>query len=486
VRRDITFVFFAFSLLCLAVVPRMFDRGMFLDGITYAALARNLAEGRGSLWHPHYTETVYPDFHEQPTLGIGLQAIAFRVFGDHLFVERLYSFVVAVLTFALMMWTWHASRHLAGDRIGSWVAPVLWITAPVVSWALSNNMLEATQTMFALLAVGAMLESLRRQGTSRVAWGLAGGVGVAVAVLVKGPVGLFPLAAPWAYWVAALLTRPPDGAAERRFSRVLTVALCQLVGTAVVCTAVWSYGPARDGLRAYVAQQLRPTLTGSRETSAHRLRFAKTTAQEVLPMAVLAGVTLLLARRRGADRATPLDRHRAATFFLLGCAATVPLGISPKQSGHYVVPAMPMFALGFASLIASRMESLLQSARAARWARNAAVLLLTATALGAFVRWVAPWRDAARLRDLDRVLAVVPPGTTVHLCPQAQMDWSLHAYAQRLARISLDSQRTRRQWGMAPANSACVVPRTCRLVPIGTSTLVLYECGTRGDKPTKQ
>jgi 4-amino-4-deoxy-L-arabinose transferase-like glycosyltransferase len=472
-------VLFAFSLLCVSVMPRLADRGMFLDGVTYAVLARNLAEGQGTLWHPHYTETVYPDFHEQPPVGIGLQALAFRVFGDHLFVERLYSFAVGVLTLGLVAWVWGAGRSTSGAG-GRWVAAALWITAPVVSWALANNMLEGTQSVFTLFAVGAVLESIRHQGTRRVAWALSSGVSVAVAVLVKGPVGLFPLATPWACWAGALQLRVPPDVALRRLSRAVAVAAIQFGGTALVFAAVSMYAPAREGVESYVAQQLRPTLAGARETSSHRLRFVKTTAQEVLPMAVLAAAVIVVSRRWRLDGSTQLDRHRATTFFLLGCAATLPLAISPKQSGHYIVPAMPMFALGFGSLIASRTESILQSARAARWVRRLAVFLLVAAVAGWIVRWVAPWRDATRLRDLDRVFSVVPPGTTLHLCPQAQTDWGLHAYAQRLWRANLDIRELRREWGIAPGSGSCAVPAGCRMVPIGTVTLVLYECGARG------
>ena len=74
-----------------AVLPRLAHRGMFLDGITYASIARNLAEGRGRFWEPFYTATIYPAFHEHPPLAFWLQSLWFRALGDHLFVERAYS-----------------------------------------------------------------------------------------------------------------------------------------------------------------------------------------------------------------------------------------------------------------------------------------------------------------------------------------------------------------------------------------------------------
>ena len=52
-----------------ATVPRLAHRGMFVDGVTYASIARNLAEGRGTFWTPSYTATIYPQFHDHPPLG---------------------------------------------------------------------------------------------------------------------------------------------------------------------------------------------------------------------------------------------------------------------------------------------------------------------------------------------------------------------------------------------------------------------------------
>src|SRR5262245_12228702 len=66
-----------------AFVPRVAHRGMFVDGVTYASVARNLAEGRGRFWAPSYTATLYPEFYEHPPLGFWLQSRWFRLLGDH-------------------------------------------------------------------------------------------------------------------------------------------------------------------------------------------------------------------------------------------------------------------------------------------------------------------------------------------------------------------------------------------------------------------
>jgi len=145
----------------------MAQPGMFIDGVTYAVIARNLAEGIGSFWFPFYTASVYPQFHEQPPLGFGLQAAAFAVFGDHLAVERVYSLVMGCLTAGLLVAIWRRTIHAAAHE---WLPVVFWLLPSTVTWSIVNNMLENTQTVFTTAAVLAFICSLH---ASRAAWAWA-------------------------------------------------------------------------------------------------------------------------------------------------------------------------------------------------------------------------------------------------------------------------------------------------------------------------
>src|SRR5262245_65331367 len=116
----------------------MTQRGMFVDGVTYAVVARNMAQGVGSFWKPAFSATVYPEFYEQPPLGVGLQALAFALFGDHLAVERIFSVVVFAVHALLIVAIW---RLLLPRRYD--VIPLFfWILPAAVTWAVVNNMLE--------------------------------------------------------------------------------------------------------------------------------------------------------------------------------------------------------------------------------------------------------------------------------------------------------------------------------------------------------
>jgi 4-amino-4-deoxy-L-arabinose transferase-like glycosyltransferase len=79
------------------LLPALVQQGMFLDGVSYACIARNMAIGLGDFSHPHYTTTLYPVCYEQPPLVYWLQSLFFRLLGDHFWVERLYAICMAVV-----------------------------------------------------------------------------------------------------------------------------------------------------------------------------------------------------------------------------------------------------------------------------------------------------------------------------------------------------------------------------------------------------
>ena len=367
-----------------ATVPRLAHRGMFVDGVTYASIARNLAEGRGTFWVPSYTATLYPQFHEHPPLGFWLQSLWFRLLGDHLFVERLYTAVVALATGVLIGLIWrrldtdaassgdhvveddgrgtagYSARDDCGQAEGGqcgqngldWVPLVLWIAVPVVSWSIVGNLLETTVALFTTGAVLSSLaavsdtsgESRRDNPASKVTafdattgWSVLSGFCVVAAGLTKGPVGLFPLVAPLAFLLL------PNGRHAWRALVVqwTTVAACALL--------LWTSGTARASLTQYVNQQVMAALAGQREVSGS-MAIVKTLLQGVLLPMVGVGALAIAATRRFV-LPSPTARIRALAFFSVGLSGTLPILASAKQAGHYLVPAVPLFALAVALVI---------------------------------------------------------------------------------------------------------------------------------------
>jgi 4-amino-4-deoxy-L-arabinose transferase-like glycosyltransferase len=462
----------AFRLLTIAafaaaIVPRLAHRGMFVDGVTYASIARNLAEGRGSFWAPSYTATIYPTFHDHPPLGLWLQSLWFRVLGDHLFVERAYSLTAAVATAALIAAIWRdLERKGVVPVFLGWWPILLWIAVPVVSWAIVGNLLETTVALFTTAATLAALHGVVATRSVRaIGWGALSGAFVVAAGLTKGPVGLFPLVAPLTFVLLPYACRVP-----------LTL-FAQWIAVAAAGGALLAFPMSRASLNEYVNVQVLAAVSGQREVSAGSLTILKDLVQQVmLPMAGMAILAVAAARRFEAPSSD--SRKYATAFTMLGLAATLPILASAKQAGHYLVPAVPLYVLAAAVALAPTWAVFGDGfgRGAARWVSLASVLILAVAAGAAFL----PGRDEARLANLDTLAASVPRGATIGICPAVNDDWGLHAWFERRFGVSLDADGGQgRSWFLkttSRAADACRPPQ-CPPVTDPTRDLVLLKCG---------
>ena len=105
-KRFYPFLFVVVALFILLLSPTLFSDGMFMDGLMYASVARNLAEGDGSFWMLRFSDTHLSAFHEHPPLVMGLQSLFFRLFGDSILVEKLYSMVTYLISGGILFLIW--------------------------------------------------------------------------------------------------------------------------------------------------------------------------------------------------------------------------------------------------------------------------------------------------------------------------------------------------------------------------------------------
>lgn len=453
-------------------VPRAAQPGMFVDGVTYASIARNLAAGVGSFWAPSYTATVYPVFREHPPLGFALEAAAFAAFGDHLAVERACSILFGAATALLMMRLW---RKTTGTTAHEWVPVVFWLLPSTVTWGIVNNLLEPSQTMFTTAAVLAFVLALR-SGRAAIAWACVAGAAIVCAFLVKGPTGLFPLAAPL---VAAAVF--PD---RRRVA--LRIGVLMLVAVAGAAVVLLGAETSRGALTEYWNQQVMASVQGVRGGGRWGSVVRHLVAGVLVRMAVLLVLVWTIVRvARGASGVArrPPDRW---TWFFLGMAVcgSLPVAFSARVSGHYLVPAIPMFALAFAGLAESVLAPTLSA-----WARPGsiagriavtlgAVLLAGALALPLAGVTMEP-RDVEWMADYQRLAPSMPRTATIATCDAASGDWGSHAYLQRFFRVSLDPDSVGpRAHFLQFLERPCDAPPGC-LPEAAGSRLALLTCSTR-------
>lgn len=245
---------------CLGILARIVQLSINLDGGIYATLARNLAQGRGSPWALHFSNSFFNVFAEHPPLMMWLEAVCFTIFGDSIAVEKGFSLLTFFVSTALLYQLWKYVND--DDTLMQKAFPfalLLLLFSGRVSYGYANGLLENLLTIFSLTSVLLIFVAYKRQSSFFSLWRMglvaAAGLFICLSMLTKGPVGLFPLAAPGIYW---LIFRKP-----KLLAVVADIVLILFV-IAVFLAFIYSFTASREGLERYITAQLLPSLRGDR------------------------------------------------------------------------------------------------------------------------------------------------------------------------------------------------------------------------------
>ncbi|MFZ4614266.1 MAG: hypothetical protein ACOYNH_11335, partial [Bacteroidia bacterium] len=141
----------------------------------------------------------------------------------------------------------------------------------------------------------------------------------------------------------------------------------------------------------------------------------------------------------------PILKHnftKAALFFLLGLAGVLPIMISRKQSGFYILATFPFFAISLGILSVVLVEFLLSKIRY----QSNGFLIFKWISLGIFFIGVilsiyfsdSISRDKNMIEDTHIILSVLNKGTIISIHPNMDDDWVLKGYYGRYKNVSLD------------------------------------------------
>ncbi|MBL7827865.1 MAG: hypothetical protein JNJ57_14645, partial [Saprospiraceae bacterium] len=254
--------------------------------------------------------------------------------------------------------------------------------------------------------------------------------GILCAVGTKGPVGLFPLAVP-AAWYFARKQGTFQTSVWRSLWLVSAVVLCWL--------AILHWNPELQEYHDnYLKTRLLPTLEGVRdEVAAYRFKFL----EDLLSQWILAGaLSLILWWRCGKEQRSAVQWEPVRYFLLIGLAGTFPLAFSAKQSAHYLAPAMPFFALAFAAFMVQVLPPIKLNDRMSKWFRGAMAVLLFSALLFSISKAGNYARDKAMIEDVKLLIQTVGKNTAIGTSKPFGENWGLIAYLSRLGNVHLEFQ----------------------------------------------
>lgn len=450
VRANVAFTLLIAAIAASLWLPNLFTYGMFMDGVINASVAKLYAEGTGSFFHlqeRYYENGAYVG---HPPLAFVMQAGFFKLFGTAYYMDKLYSMLCAIAQLLLIIYAWRTIVTDKKMKSYTWLPCLLWLISPIISWGYSSNLLENSMSLFTTAALIVVLAYVHNGKHVLLTATLVGALTFA-AVLCKGPVGLFVLAAP------LLLVEVNEGYNLKKavgFSAIMLSTFAALLGGLLLLP------DARQLASAYLNTQLSPSVSTEGASLLNRFQLIPNLLKALLPLLIIAAV-VLIGKRWLPYKDDRQERMLGIRLILLGLAATLPIMLSNKQSAFYVIPAIPVFALAFALLIVSPIRMLCERFIKARMRiaiTALSVVCIVAIALQSIWNNGNIIRDVEMLRDLERVSKVM--GEDEKLLDQYgefAAEYHLKAYLNRLYGKTIYAQG-KQTWVIIKKDNPYLVP----------------------------
>ena len=415
------------GLFLILVSKNLLTEGMFLDGVTYACISRNMACGLGSFWNPSYTQTIGHVFHSHPPLAFGLEALFFKVLGDHWWVEKLYSVLAFLFTGLLIALIW---KRTTNNLRWAWLPLLFWLVMPLATWCATNNMLENTMSVFVLLSVYLMIVGYQR---NHKIWLFLSAVALLLAFLSKGFTGLFPLVFPILYCAFDQKRKWIQGPID---SLILLVSIAVFAGIMfLVCPG--SFGYIKDYIRLQV---IGGGLHEATASSRYYIVFALL-QQLMIPYVIAMALVISKARSKVNNKVFefPPDKAWFYVFLIMGLVGVLPIMVSVKQRDFYMLAALPFFALACGHITLSMLTLWLPkiTPKVRGWMTLGAGCVVLLGVVLNVVHIGKYGRDEALIEEVKQRIAEYEGNNVIEITPEEYTQWAKHAYFMRYGKISL-------------------------------------------------
>lgn len=422
--------------IAMTFLPRSLDHTVFVDGLAYASIARNMAMGQGSFWEPHFSESFWlsfnqlcPFFCEHPPLMLWLQSLLFCVIGDNTLVENVYNFIVLLASVYFISSIWkQLFRHTPDFQKQAWLPVWMWYGLKVVWWSIPNNLLDTTMAVFCMAACLFQLKAFN--SSKRTFYWILAGIMAFLACMTKGPVGLFPLALPVIYVIAI------DQKSIKIAIIGLLITTCSFT---VFLMLLMMYPPANFFLTSYFQGQVVLALMKKREKVGEGLGshmyLLILLFKNIIPHLVFL-MGLIVANMMARLEIRLLRQTQKVIWFVLLIIASIvlPMSISVKQADYYLMPTLPFVGIFFGACTAELLLRL--SARFAFVSR----IIFPALAMVFCIVMIYQFNhlEEDKMYQKSRKISEhVPPNSKIFLSPGISTYSEIHTPFQRYARLSI-------------------------------------------------
>jgi len=421
--------------------------GLFDDGVFYGSISRNLAtEPRENAWQLVVSLTLDDRFNGHPPFMFWLQSYFFTILGDHFWVEKVFSFCCLLLSLLAIKSIWNLLLPKA--KLYAYLPVFCWLLTPMTWWSFGNNMLENLLTVLDLWAVFFIFKYIfaNKWFNINVLYII---ILLISASLTKGPVGLYPLAV---FATIFILGK------KEQFYKTCVAVISTVFGIISFYTVlILTNQPAQEFLYRYIELQISPSLSGLSAATSRFLILQKIVEENLILLALI--LTSLFVQKWKKIIVSQFNWVAFNTFIFIALSATLPMMISPKQLGFYIVPALPFFALAAAVLLLPAAEYLRRYQGDWRWLWRAINVGIIACFILFYTNFGTIGRNKQMLADVQIINKKIAAHTVVRLQNELYKTWNLHGYLYRFGYINLicDDSHSYRYW-LVEKNTPFVLP----------------------------
>ncbi len=462
---------FTLSLVFGLTLPVLIQHAMFQDAMLYSSVSHNLSIGFGTFWFPQYSALNIegiPSFHEQPPLVFGIQALFFKMLGDSIYVERIYTFIMLLLHLVLINELWKTIfRNNKKYRDYGWLPILFFIIIPICHWSFRNNMLENTLSIFTLSSIIISYRQIISGKTNFFKWFLSG-VFIFLASFSKGVPGFFPLIFPFVFWI---ITKKISLKQMLIFTGILSSA------PLLIYFVILLFPEGRESLSIYFFQRLLGRVH-TMPTTSYRLDVAWRVFTELIPVLILTTIIFFI-KRKIVKSNFIFTKTDFLLFLAIGLSGSLPLMLTSVQKGFYLVPSMPYFSIAFAIVIVPGIFDLVSKinvhSKKLKIVRFLSIVVFASVIVFTGFQKNQISRHEDMFRDVNKIGNLVPQFSTLTVPPELynQYDFVFQGFLVRYYNISI-SPYEEYTYFIKEKNSMSAVPGKYNRTDLDLNLFELY------------
>lgn len=339
----------------ILLLPSLTSHGMFMDGIQYAVVSKNLAHGIGEFWFPFLSTSwakqnlIY--FMEHPPLFYYLESLFFKLFGDGFLTERIFCITFFILNVTIIHILWHKIKARLNLSINSWLPLLLWIITPTVYWAFTNNMIEIVGSFLVLVGVNSSYEIyFTEDRLSKIKHILVLSFSLCLGFLTKG----IPMAFPVISVICFQIIYKHKSWKETLVLLVSIIAIPILFFTLLVSLN----DKAAMSLGFYLKERLFFRVSNEPQVDNRFVVVFWLISDLLVPIGLIVLALIIQKALKLKGQFNQASRNIFYSFLLIGMTGVLPLALTKVQRAVYYLPAISIIAIAL-SVYASRIFSTL-------------------------------------------------------------------------------------------------------------------------------